>query len=202
MRATEILSQEHRIIEQVLSAVDVLADQARRTRSLDGQSATQAIDFIRNFADRCHHAKEEDLLFKAMEAAGFARDSGPIAVMLHEHEQGRGWVREMVAAAEEASRGGAKAAGAIDAFVEAAWSYVELLRAHIQKEDGVLYPMADRVLTAEAQAELLVGFERVEASHANGTHERYVRSAQELAQRFGATAPACSGACSSCCGHS
>jgi hemerythrin-like domain-containing protein len=199
MRATEILSQEHRIIEQVLSAVDVLADQAHRTQSLDGQSATQAVDFIRNFADRCHHAKEEDLLFKAMEAAGFARDSGPLAVMLHEHEQGRSFVRQMVAAADEAGRG---VAGSIDTFVEAAWSYTELLRSHIQKEDGVLYPMADRALSAEAQAELLVGFERVEAAHASGTHERYIRSARELAQRFGATAPACSGDCSSCCGHS
>jgi hemerythrin-like domain-containing protein len=86
MRATEILMNEHRVIEQMLSVVDAMADLALRTRTVNPQSAAQSIDFIRTFADRCHHAKEEDVLFVRMETAGFPNDNGPIAVMRHDHD--------------------------------------------------------------------------------------------------------------------
>src|SRR5512137_79380 len=96
MRATEILSEEHRVIEQVLSALEKMADETERTGELDVAGAKDAVDFFRNFADRCHHGKEEARLFPLLEQHGFSPDCGPTAVMRLEHEQGRAHVRGML----------------------------------------------------------------------------------------------------------
>ena len=63
MSPTEILMQEHRLIEQVLDCLEALTQRAEGTGTLDVASATQALEFFSVFADRCHHAKEEDCFF-------------------------------------------------------------------------------------------------------------------------------------------
>jgi hemerythrin-like domain-containing protein len=198
-KATEILSSEHRVIEQVLDCLERIAQGCQDEARLDKASAMQALDFFRNFADRCHHGKEETHLFPALEAKGFPRDGGPTGVMLHEHDQGRACIRSMAVAADGAAEGGADA---IAAFVAAAQGYIALLRQHIEKEDHCLFSMADRAFTAADQQQLLVAFEIVEREHLGaGTHEKYLQVAQELAGRYGVaairqTSQGCGG-----CGH-
>ena len=68
MKPTEILSSEHRVIEQVLDCLDQIITGAERTGKLDSAAATDAVDFFRTFADQCHHGKEETHLFTALEA--------------------------------------------------------------------------------------------------------------------------------------
>jgi hemerythrin-like domain-containing protein len=139
----------------------------------------QAVDFIRNFADRCHHAKEEGALFRRLVHKGMPRDGGPIAVMLHDHEQGRAHVAALSAAIEGAARG---EAGAVAALREHLRGYIALLRAHIDKEDHVLYPMADRLLSPKDQEWLQREFARLERDETGaGVHEKYRRLAVELA---------------------
>ena len=104
MKPTEILSGEHRIIEQVLDCLEKIAQNCATGGRLDKTSAEQALDFFRDFADRCHHGKEETHLFRAMEAKGFPRQGGPTGVMLHEHEQGRAHIRDMAEAIENGRR--------------------------------------------------------------------------------------------------
>ena len=181
MRATEVLMNEHRVIEQVLSAVDVMADQALQRGTLDVQSAGQAIDFIRSFADKVHHAKEEDVLFVRMEAVGFPRDDGPIGVMLRDHDVGRDFVRAMAGAVEGAARGNA---AALRTFASNAHGYTELLREHIQKEDKVLYPMADQSFDENDQAELLAAFEEADNEGGAELREKYVELARALAGQY------------------
>jgi hemerythrin-like domain-containing protein len=94
-KATEVLSNEHRLIERVLAVVEKLAA-APVAGSLDGWK--QALDFFSHFADQCHHFKEEQVLFPAMAEGGIPRDGGPIGMMLTEHEDGRDLVRLMRAA--------------------------------------------------------------------------------------------------------
>ena len=94
--ATEVLKQEHRVIENVLDALERLAKAAETSALAEWE---KAIDFARNFADKCHHLKEENLLFPALEERGIPREGGPIGMMLAEHEEGRGYVRAMAAAA-------------------------------------------------------------------------------------------------------
>ncbi len=119
----------------------------------------EALDFFRNFADGCHHAQEENLLFPRMKERGVPERGGPIGVMLHEHDQGRAYlkgVRENLAAAE---RGSEEARRLV---FENARGYIALLRQHIFKEDNILFRMAQAVLQPDDVAELNREFEAVE----------------------------------------
>ena len=190
MKPTEILSREHRIIEQVLDCLETMAQQSTAHGQFDEISARQAIDFFRNFADRCHHGKEETHLFPAMEARGFPRQGGPTGVMLHEHELGRAHIRGMSDAIEGAANGDNED---IKRFTTHAHGYVDLLRQHIEKEDHCLFAMADQTLSEHDQQSLLMAFERVENEDIpSGTHEKYLRLADDLAERFGVTPTDCS----------
>jgi hemerythrin-like domain-containing protein len=186
VKPTEILSREHRVIEQVLHCLEEMVRRAKSAGRLDGTAAHEAVAFLRNFADHCHHGKEEDHLFPALEAAGFARQGGPTGVMLHEHELGRAHLRGIDENIEAAAAGDAAALGR---FVSHAEAYLAVLREHIYKEDHVLFPLAERTLGEEEQQRLLEEFRRVEAEEMGvGTHERYLHVAQELAKQYGVAA--------------
>ncbi len=157
MRPTEILMQEHRLIERVLAALETQAKSILAGGLFDTERSKETIRFIREFADHYHHAKEEDQLFPAMERCGFSREAGPIAVMLAEHDDGRSHVKRMAGAVEDPDR---EAAG--EDYAKAARNFVDLLRNHIMKEDEILYPMADQGLSEADQADLLVRFRQVE----------------------------------------
>ena len=200
MRTTEILMDEHRVIEQVLFCLEKIADQAFTKGVVDVTSARDVISFLRTFADTCHHMKEEDRLFPAMERCGLPREAGPTAVMRQEHEIGRGHVRRMDEAVTAFEKGDA---GASDRFAFEARGFVDLLREHIAKEDQILFPMADRMLPSNVQDELLSAFEHA-AKHdvPEGTRERFLALADELAARWNVTkadAAATPHACS--CSH-
>ncbi|MEW5794979.1 MAG: hemerythrin domain-containing protein [Candidatus Zixiibacteriota bacterium] len=183
MNPTAILSDEHRVIEVVLTAVERLAEEALREGRLDRESAEKAVDFIRSFADKCHHGKEENHLFAALIENGMTKEGGPVGQMLYEHDQGRQFVAGMAGNIEAASGGDATA---VRAFAHNAGGYVELLRAHIQKEDRVLFPMADRILSGDEQNRLLEAFGHVESHHmGEGTHAKYLKLAVALADKYG-----------------
>jgi len=182
MTPTDILMTEHRLIEQVLSCLEKIAQKAAAEKRLDKQSALQAIDFCRAFADGCHHAKEEAHLFPVMQANGFSGGCSPVAVMQREHELGRLYVQGMAAAVEAASAGDAES---LAWFVQHGQSYVKLLREHIRKEDTCLFPAANHRLAETDQRQLLAAFDKVEAEEiGRGTHEKYHALANELADRF------------------
>lgn len=182
MRPTEILSGEHRVIEVVLDCLERMVERSEQDGRLDKTAALWAVDIIRNFADRCHHGKEEEHLFAALVEKGLPEQGGPVGQMLHEHELGRDYVRGMDESIAAASEG--KADGLIT-FSENARNYIELLRHHIQKEDGVLFPVADRLLDDSGQQSLLAAFAKVESEHmGSGTHEKYLNMVKDLARRF------------------
>jgi hemerythrin-like domain-containing protein len=199
MRTTEILMSEHRVIETVLACLEKMADETDAKNAVDVVDARDAVRFLQTFADKCHHMKEEDRLFPAMEKFGMPREAGPTAVMRHEHEMGRAHVRRMDDATTAFERGDAAGAGR---FAFEARAFVELLREHIAKEDEILFPMADRMLPPAAQDELLRGFENAEKDMGAGTHEKFLAVAARLCERYGVThdlATAKAHACS--CSH-
>lgn len=187
MTPTEILSAEHRVIERMLQCLDRLAEQATQRGSLDVRSAAAALEFLRTFADGCHHGKEERHLFKALVEKGWPRERGPVGMMLADHDEGRALIRQMDEARAGAERGEAAAPAQ---FAEAAQAYTDLMRAHIHKEDRVLFPMADRTFAAEEQEALLAAFATTESEDMGaGTHERMLAIARELSERFGLSGP-------------
>ncbi len=200
MKPTEVLMQEHRVIEVVLDCLEKMAEQCKKEKALDTESASQAVDFFRTFADGCHHHKEEDCLFPLLESKGFSREQGPTGVMLSEHETGRHHVRGMATAIETVASGDSTGQ---DQFVLHARSFVQLLREHILKEDQCLFQMANKALTEQDQQQLLDSFQHIEHDDLGpGTHEKYLCIAKQLAERYGvvSTASALSSG-GSCCGH-
>jgi hemerythrin-like domain-containing protein len=199
MRPTEILSGEHRVIEQVLSCLERIANRAATEETLEAADARLAIDFFRHFADKCHHGKEEGCLFPALEAKGFPREHGPTGAMRWEHQQGRRHLGAMEAAVPAAAVGVAEAAWRFAAHARA---YVDLLRQHIHKEDHRLFPMADATLTPEDEQAVFTSFDQLEHENAgNGTHEKYLRIADDLARRWGVALATAAAGEGGCCRH-
>ncbi len=159
MRPTEQLIEEHNAIKLMLRIIEKVSQKLEAGEEVDSGHLDSIIDFIRTFADKCHHGKEEELLFSAMAEAGIPKEGGPIGVMLTEHDRGRSYVRGMSDAILSYKKG---EPGAAPQIAENARNYAELLAQHIYKEDNILYPMADEHLSGDKQRELLEGFEKVE----------------------------------------
>ena len=182
MIPTEELKQEHEGILLMLKILDRVATKIESGEEADAAHLEKMVEFLRVFADRCHHGKEEDLLFPAMEKAGIPRERGPIGVMLMEHEEGRGHIRKMADALARNRKG---EAAAMKDFARGARQYFDLLTQHIQKENQVLFPMGDRVLSQDVQAKLAEGFEKIEEERiGKGTHERFHRLLEELEEKY------------------
>ena len=171
MKATQVLRDEHEGILAMLAVVETAAKRLQSGKAIPSDLMTNAVGFFRNFADQCHHGKEEDALFPALERHGIPKQGGPIGVMLAEHDQGRAFIRTMSDAADKYARGDKTAAPAL---AQNMLGYVNLLRQHIAKENNVLFPMADQVLADAEQDKLYEAFEHIETTRTGpGEHERY-----------------------------
>lgn len=178
MKATTILMDEHRVIERVLAALELGARRLETGAPVRPGFFAEAAEFIRGFADGCHHRKEEGVLFKVMAEHGVPTQGGPIGVMLMEHEQARGLTRAMRDAAHHLESGDDAARSAV---ARNALDYVALLRQHIAKEDNVLFPLAEQAIPTGQHAGLLEAYEQVEHEETGeGVHERYLDLAQRL----------------------
>ena len=174
---TAVLVHEHDLILQALDAIERKLTRLEAGGGGDRAYFEKAVEFLRTFADKCHHGKEEDLLFKAMVNKGFPLQGGPIAVMLSEHEAGRAFIRGIAAGA---ARLGTDPSGAKQ-VIDNGRAYIQLLRGHIAKENQILFPMAERVLSPEDQALLAQAFDRFEAQETGaGVHEASVALLKEL----------------------
>jgi len=174
-KPTEILTDEHRYILRVINALSAECLALESGKSIDRQFFDKAIDFIRNYADKFHHAKEEDIFFEAIPAGRM--QCNPISQMLHEHDVGRDYVKGLELALLDNNK---------ISVVENARGYAALLTEHIFKEDNILYPMAEHVLDDTARAGILSLFEKAEKRRfPEGMKNRYISLAGELEKKAG-----------------
>jgi len=182
MSATKCLREEHQVILRVLGFFSRALDEASASGSISHAIFDPFVGFFQGFADHCHHCKEESRLFPALQEAGMPGEQGPIAVMLHEHQQGRALVRHIAANLDSAERGDEAAKAEV---LRAGTAFVSLLSAHIEKEDQVLFNVADSMLEGEAAGRLLDGYS--EAENEEGYYETHVscsRIVRELASLY------------------
>lgn len=178
MKPTEILMHDHEAIKVMLQIMSHLSEDIRSGKPFSVEDVEKIIDFLRIFADKCHHGKEENVFFPALVNAGMSNESGPVAVMLHEHREGRDFIKGMASSVEAFKEGNQKASVLIAKNME---QYVGLLTNHIQKENNILFPMGDRMLDNRQQDLLLEQFEQIESEViGKDVHEQY----HELLHRF------------------
>jgi hemerythrin-like domain-containing protein len=170
VKAIQTLRQEHEVILKMLDVAENVASRLEQNAPVPSDRLRDVVEFLQVFADRCHHSKEEDVLFPALEAKGLPRNGGPIGVMLFEHQLGRSSIRQMADALSSYNNQPGEAGAR---WAAAAREYATLLRAHIQKENNILFVMAERLLSESEQDQLSQAFEKIETEKFGpGTHER------------------------------
>lgn len=177
MNPTQELEAEHNAILAALRILNALVQQMLAETAVPPDDVAELLGFLKEFADKCHHGKEEGALFPALlKADDNLRE--PVLIMLAEHAEGRRLVRAMEAAFVPPVRR--------EEFVSAAKDYIRLLQAHIEKENRFLFQTTNRLLTGpelEAIADEFEAFEKKVIGHER--HEQLHRLLETLKAKYG-----------------
>ncbi len=175
---SEDLIHEHKSILIALSIIEKMVEKVQNDKDIKVKDIQEIIDFLKLFADKCHHGKEEDYLFPALEEAGVKNHDGPIGIMLAQHMQGREYIKQMLESIANNTL-------IEHEFVSAASSYVNLLRDHIEKEDTHLFPMGETLLSASKQEDLIKNFENLEKNViGEGVHEELDATLERFKKKY------------------
>ena len=159
MTPTQVMEAEHRLIETVVKALGGVAAALEKGQPAGAAIMPTAVEFFRVYADKLHHGKEETVFFPMLVKRGVPPQGCPIGGLNHEHEKGRALVQALADQAPAYAQG---KPGAKEALLETLRGIVDLYHNHIWKEDAMVFPMADKVLTAADQAELSEKFGEVD----------------------------------------
>jgi DUF438 domain-containing protein len=172
-RWDELLKRDHEVTERVFAAMEA------KLAAADGPSPALVgllVDYL-HYVDQCHNQKEELHLFPRLEEKGLPRHGGPLGVMLQEHDRGRDILARLLPVATAYAAGDKRTLAEVRA---AFGEYAALCKDHFWKENDILYPMAQRMLSEAEAADVVAGIEEVEAALGAGTRARYYRIAEEI----------------------
>jgi hemerythrin-like domain-containing protein len=178
MKPTQIMDAEHWLIESVVKALGGVADDMERGQQADVAMLVTSVKFLRVYADKLHHGKEEMLFFPMLVKRGVPPQGCPIGGLNHEHEKGRALVRAL---AEQAPAYAQGRPGSKEGLLATLRGILDLYQNHIWKEDAMVFPMADNVLTAAGQNELTEKFAEVDQAMGLDVVARLVTFARSLA---------------------
>ncbi len=193
---TKELVDEHKLIKKMISVLENAVKRFKENNDLDILIFEKAIDFIPNYADKFHHAKEEDILFKEMLNKNMPKEDGPIQAMLIEHEQGRDFVKGMKKSIDELNKSKdnkkkeeknrkdedkIKQDEIKQNLIKNAKGYIELLKEHIDKEDNILYPLAEKIFNDDEKQKQLTAFDKANKNKGGkNTVEKYEKIVKDL----------------------
>ncbi len=179
MKSIDILKEEHKYIKMVLAGLRRQCIRMVNGEQVEYELFYRMIDFVRNYADKYHHKKEESHLFNVMsQELGKDVENGPIMGMLVEHDFGRAHIYELEKALKACREGDADAR--VD-IIASALGYEKMLLKHIDKEDNAVYQFAARTLAPETLSRLDHEFDRIESDAENTIlRNQYIAFAQSL----------------------
>jgi len=163
------LVDEHQLIKRLLAMVPGIIEELDLSTVSGRQVIIQSVDFIRSYADKFHHAKEDDILFKC-----FDENLDIIKTICTDHENGRKLVREVLVALERQDR---------ETVISNLEAYAALLTEHIKKEDEILYRWMDRNLTVTQIGDLFSRFSEKDKEFP-GTPEKYQEFISQLEKKL------------------
>lgn len=183
MNAIDILIHEHTYIKRMLKLVQNLCQRIVEGKEIEHHAFYSAIDFVKNYADKYHHGKEEDMLFKDMSnELGETMKNGPIQGMLIEHDLGRMYIANLL---ENLKRNEEKGEDTRIFIIANAVSYTELLFKHIDKEDNAIYTFAQKNLKKETLEKLDSQSQEFESQDVNKeSREKYIGLLEDLERKF------------------
>lgn len=183
MNTIDILVNEHDNIKKTLKVIRKICIGILEGKEVPHDDLISIIDFIRNYADKYHHGKEEDMLFKDMLTELIDKiGPGPIQGMLIEHDYGRSFVRELEAALKTYKKGNNDVK--VDIIANAI-GYANLLEKHIFKEDNMLYKYAQNNLSEETLNKLDREFKDFEEDKKHmETKEKYLKLVEYLEKKY------------------
>ncbi len=174
---TDELKREHEFVLMVVEAMEREVAHVEEGGAVHVERVAQMMDFTRTFTDGYHHYKEEQVLFPVLEERDRGA-AGQVSVLLSEHDAGREAVRGVLDNLPRAHEDDA----ARTAVAENLKLYAFLLRLHIHKEDTVLFPLADELLSDQESELMAEEFARAEEESGAGDPARYRTMAHELAE--------------------
>jgi len=182
MKSVEIMIKEHENVMRMIKVMRKYCYKVLNNKAIDYKDFYKMIDFIRNYTDGHHHAKEEDVLFKIMgEKIPKLTNNGPITGMLIEHDMGRLYVSHLEEAVGEYEKGNDEAR--LDIIANAI-CYGDLLTRHIDKENNVIYKFAENMLPGDVKEEIdRQSAEIEETATERGIQEKYMNLLDELEKR-------------------
>jgi hemerythrin-like domain-containing protein len=153
MQARGPLMIEHRLIERMLAKIQDKLAQAEQTRTIDPLFVDRAVDFIRTYADRTHHGKEENILFRELNNKGLSDvDRKVMDELIEEHIFGRSTTKALVEANTLYRNGDPSA---LEDIASCLRTLVEFYPRHIEKEDNIFFP-ASRAYFSEAEDQAML----------------------------------------------
>jgi hemerythrin-like domain-containing protein len=159
---------EHRLIEKMLMVICQKLTLIEATHSVDPVFIDLAVDFIRTYADRTHHGKEEDILFRDLKKKNLSDDDLRIMnELLDEHVLGRKTTKELVEANQQYRNGDTSSLTVITARLQ---MLVDFYPKHIEKEDKIFFPSSRKYFTDEEDGQMLAEFGEFDR---NMIHEKY-----------------------------
>jgi hemerythrin-like domain-containing protein len=166
---------EHRLIERMLEIVRREISSMKDTRDADPVFIDAVVDFIRTYADRTHHGKEEDILFKELGGKEMsASDQSLMEELVEEHKFGRKTVKDLVDAKDDYVSGNRDA---IARIIENLETLARFYPEHIRKEDKVFFPSTEKLFSQEEQDAMLEAFWEFDRKM---IHEKYTAVVQQL----------------------
>ena len=180
-----IMEEEHGNIVRALVVVRTICLQLMNGGEVPDGDFRQIIDFIRNYADKHHHGKEEKLLFPVMiEKMGPVADKLVTHGMLVEHDLGRADILALETALNEYQKNPLPEIK-LD-ILSYAMAYAHLLQLHIEKENSVVYPFAERSLSEVDFQDINEKSEAFEAEKKKeGVQEHYLSALDTLEKKYG-----------------
>lgn len=168
MQARAPLMIEHRLIERMIAVIRHTLDMADQTRFIDPYFVDQAVDFIRMYADRTHHGKEEDILFRDLRKKKLSdEDERIMGELIAEHVFGRKTTRAIIAANARYRAGDQAALAEVTSQLK---TLIEFYPKHIEKEDKIFFPASRAYFTLEEDQAMLAEFYEFDRKM---IHEKY-----------------------------
>lgn len=184
---SEILREEHRVIEHLLEVLRGVSVAVDRGEAVAKEDLDTALDVLVNFADKCHHAKEERALFPVL-----ARQSPTEGALLaHRLEGDHRAARKLLTALRDLTPAVADGdRSAREMFAKSARTYASLLEEHITQETHRLLPLIDAAIPLEKRTKLAKEFDRIEREETGeGMHAKYEHTIRALAAKYAHATP-------------